>query len=434
MYIAIIILIALIAFNAFFAMAEIALVSVNKIRIKLLAEQGDKKAAILFDLLERPNRFLSVIQVYITFAGYLQSAIAATVIAREIADRLEATGLFFPFQIWIVVITVILAFINLVFGELVPKRLAMQHSERSALFAARGLQVASVVSFPFVWLLSKTVGLVLLMFKIKDDKIEETYSEEEILSLLEVGHEAGHIDEAGKEMIDKIFRFDDKLAYEIMTPRTDVFMLDINDPLAEYVDNMIESGFARIPFYNNDNDDIIGVLSMKDFLIQARKVGFTRVNVRKLLKKPFFVPDSKNIALLFKEMKNTKTHMAFLVDEYGGLSGIVTIEDLIEEVVGDISDEYDENEPKLEKIDEKTWLIGGGFYLDDLNEKLDLKLESDDYETVGGLIIEHLGEIMDDDEVEKQVIYIEKRILIKSRIPNRYITGYSCWNYYSHTL
>jgi len=301
----------------------------------------------------------------------------------------------------------VLAFINLLFGELIPKRLALQHSEKIALFTARGVQAAAIFTHPFVWMLSKTVGWFLLLFGIKDDRIEEIYSEEEILSILEVGQESGHIDETGKEMIDNIFQFDDKLAYEIMTPRTDVYMQDINDPLADYVDEMINTGFSRIPYFDEDNDDIIGVLYMKDFFIQARKVGFRRVNVRKLLKKPFFIPETKNISELFKTMKQNRTHIAFLVDEYGGLSGIITTEDIVEEVMGDISDEYDESNPKLEKIAPDTWMLDGNYYLDDLNEELGLKMESDDYETVGGLLIDRLGEIADDDDGEKQVVYID---------------------------
>jgi len=404
----ILVLIVLIVINAFFSMAEMALVSVNRARIRTLAEEGSKNAKILTGLIERPNRFLSVIQVCITFAGFLQSAIAAVGIAESFAYKLNASGFPFAYQIGIVVITVILAFINLVLGELVPKRLGLQYSENVALFAARGVRGAEIFTFPFVWLLSKAVGFILLLFGIKEDRIEEIYSEEEILSILEVGQESGHIDETGKEMIDNIFQFDDKLAYEIMTPRTDIYMRDIKDPLVEYADEMIEKRFARIPYFDKDIDDIIGVLYMKDFFIQAKKKGFGKVNIRQLLRKPYFVPESKNISDLFEEMMKTKTHMAFLVDEYGGLSGIVTTEDLVEEIMGEISDEYDEDEPRLENISENTWVMDGSYYLDDLNEELRLKMESKDYETIGGLLIDKLGEIADDDDGEKQIVIIDK--------------------------
>jgi len=381
-----------------------------------LAEDGSKNARLILELFGRPNRFLSVMQVGTTVAGFLMSAIAATGIAEAFADELEATGIPYARQIGIIVVTLVLAFINLVFGELVPKRLALQHSESIALAVAKPVHVSSVIVSPFVWLLTKTVGAILFLFRIKEDKIEEKYSEEEILSILEVGQEKGHIDETGKEMIDNIFQFDDKLAYEIMTPRTDIYMQDINDPLSEYVDEMIGTRFSRIPYFDKDNDDLVGVLYMKDFLIEAKKSGFSRVNVKKLLKKPFFVPESKNIADLFEELKGSKTHMAFLVDEYGGISGLVTIEDIVEEVMGDISDEYDDDEPKLEKVSDTEWMLDGNYYLDDLNEELGLKMESDDYETIGGLLIDRLGEIADDDEDgEKQVVCIDNcRFIVES--------------------
>jgi putative hemolysin len=403
----ILLLIILIVVNAFFAMAEMATISTNKAHIKNLAEGGNKKAKTLVTLMEQPNRFLSVIQVCITFAGFLQSAVAATGIAERFGTQLGSLGIPYAMQIGVVVITLVLAFFNLVFGELIPKRMALHRSEQIALATAGPVMAAAKFTFPFVWLLSKTVAAFLRLAGIHGDKIEEIYSEEEILSILEVGQETGYIDETGKEMIDNVFRFDDKLAYEIMTPRTDVYMQDINDSLADYADEMVKTRFSRIPYFDKDNDDIIGVLYMKDFMIQAKKVGFNRVAVKKLLSKPFFVPESKNIADLFEEMRTSKTHMAFLVDEYGGFSGIVTTEDLIEEVMGEISDEYDDSEPGLEKTAEGVWLIDGGCYLDDLNDELGLHLESDDYETVGGLLIDRLGEISGNEPGEKQVVLID---------------------------
>ncbi|MCL1895238.1 MAG: hemolysin family protein [Clostridiales bacterium] len=401
------ILIVLIVVTAFFVMAEFAFVATNRARIKSIAEDGDKNAKLLYELMGRPTSYLSAAQVCITLAGFLQSAIAATYIAEAFSAQLAATGLPHAREIGVVVITVILAFFNLLFGEVLPKRLALQYSEKVALFLAKAVRVSEIFTFPFVWLLSRCVSLILRPFGIKEDGIEEIYSEEEIMSILEVGQETGHIDETGKEMIDNIFQFDDKLAFEIMTPRTDVYMQDINDPLTGYVDEMIGTRFSRIPYFDKDNDDIVGVLYMKDFMIEARKTGFTRVKVGKLLQKPFFVPESKNIADLFEEMRKSKTHMAFLVDEYGGFSGIVTLEDLVEEVMGDISDEYDDSEPGMEKVAEDTWLIDGNYYLDDLNEELGLKMESEVYETVGGLIIDRLGEISDDDEPANQVVEID---------------------------
>jgi putative hemolysin len=337
----------------------------------------------------------------------MQSASAATSMAGGIGRWLNSFGITYGLPIAVVVITLILSFFNLVLGELAPKRIALQYSEKIALFTAKPVWVVSKAVAPFVWMLSKTVSAILLLFGIRKDNIEEKYSEEEIRSLLEVGQETGLINEAGKEMITSVFEFDDKLAYEIMTPRTDIYMVNINDTLSDYVDDLLKSRFSRIPYFDKDNDDIIGVLYMKDFIIQAKKVGFNRVNIRKILQKPFFVPESKNIDELFQEMQASKKHMAFLVDEYGGVSGIVTTEDMVEEVMGNIDDEYDDAEPKIAKIGENKYEMDGNYYLDDINEELGIKLESDDYETIGGLLIDLLGEIPDNSVKEKQVVKMD---------------------------
>jgi putative hemolysin len=399
-----VLLIILIAINAFFAMAEMAMVSVNKNTIRRLADEGGRNALVLQSLLDTPNKFLSTIQVCITLAGFLQSASAATAMAGDFGAWLAERGIAYGLQIAVIVITLILSFINLVFGELVPKRIALQQPERIALFMARPVNVVAAFFKPFVWLLSQTVSGILRPFGIKKDSIDFVYSEDDIKSHLEVGIENGHLDEDSVEMITSVFEFDDKLAYEVMTPRTDVYMKGIGEKLADYVDELLQSRHSRIPYYDTDNDDIVGVLYMKDFIIQAKKAGWTRVNIKKLLQKPLFVPESKKIDELFHEMQDSKINIAFLVDEYGGMSGIVTTEDLIEEVMGAIDDEGEDTEPKLEKLSDNEYLIDGNYYLDDLNEELGLSYESDDYETIGGYLIDELGEIPDDDDEETKVI------------------------------
>jgi putative hemolysin len=354
-------------------------------------------------LLGKPNKFLSTIQVCITLAGFLQSASAATSMADDFGRWLAERGIAYGLQIAVVLITLILSFINLVFGELVPKRVALQRPERIALFMARPVSVVAAFFKPFVWLLSAAVSGLLRPFGIRKDSIDMVYSEDDIKSHLEVGIEKGHLDEDSVEMITSVFEFDDKLAYEVMTPRTDVYMKSINDKLSDYIDELLNSRHSRIPYYDTDNDDIKGVLYIKDFIIQAKKVGWTRVNIKKLLQKPFFVPESKKIDELFHEMQDSKINIAFLVDEYGGMSGIVTTEDLIEEVMGAIDDEGEDTEPKMEKQPDGSYLIDGNYYLDDLNEELGLAYESDDYETIGGYLIDELGEIPDDDGEPKVI-------------------------------
>jgi Hemolysins and related proteins containing CBS domains len=397
-------LVLLILINAFFASAEMAVVSVNKNKIKVLAQDGNKKAKQLLKLYEEPNKFLSTIQVVITLAGFLASAAAATSLSGNIAEFLTAHHIPYGTQIAIALVTLVLSYVTLVLGELYPKRMALQYSEKIAIFCVSPIIFISKISKPFVWLLSASVAFLLRITGVKDTNIEEQYSEEEIKSLLEVGQETGLIKETGKEMITSIFEFDDKLAYEVMTPRTDVYMININDNLADYVDELLEERYARVPVYEKDSDNIIGILYMKDFIIEARKNGFENVDIRSLLRKPYFVPESKNIDDLFRELQETKVHIAALIDEYGGFAGIVTIEDLIEEVMGNIDDEYDDSEAKLEQLDENTYLVDGQYYIDDLNDELLLNLESEEHETIGGLIIDLLGEIPDEDETEERIV------------------------------
>ena len=336
----------------------------------------------------------------------MASAVAATSMSGGIAAFLTNHNIPYGTQIAVTIVTLILAYVSLVFGELYPKRMALQYSEKIALSCVKPILFISKVTKPFVWLLSASVTFLLRITGVKNTHIEEQYSEEEIRSLLEVGQETGLIKETGKEMITSIFEFDDKLAYEVMTPRTDVYMINIADTLADYVDELLEERYARVPVYERDSDNIIGILYMKDFMIEARKHGFENVDIMGLLRKPYFVPESKNIDDLFRELQETKVHIAILIDEYGGFSGIVTIEDLIEEVMGNIDDEYDDSEAKLQKINDNTYLIDGQYYIDDLNDELLLNLESEEHETIGGLIIDILGEIPEEDETEKRIVEI----------------------------
>ena len=397
-------LMVLILINAYFSAAEMAIVSVNKTRVKNLASEGDKRALILQSLLDQPNKFLSTTQVILTLAGFFMSAVAATTMAGDIGSLIGSVGLPYSYQIAVILLTVILSYLNLVLGELFPKRMALLSAERIALFSARSINIISKLAAPFVWFLSKSVNLLLKIAGKDHAKVEEQYSEEEIKSLLEVGQETGLINEAGKEMITSIFEFDDKLAYEIMTPRTDVYMININEPLAAYVDELLEEKFSRIPVYDKDVDDIIGVIYMKDFIIRARQFGFDRVHIRKIMQKPYFVPESKNIDELLRDMQRSKTHMALLIDEYGGFSGLVTLEDIIEEVVGNIDDEYDDAEPKLIQSRENAWKLDGGYYIDDLNEELNLNIESAEHETIGGYLVDRIGEIPEEGDTKVYII------------------------------
>ncbi|MBQ3122656.1 MAG: HlyC/CorC family transporter [Firmicutes bacterium] len=414
-------LVFLILINAFFAMSEMALVSVNKNRIRILAQDGNKKADLLLRLLEDQNKFLSTIQVAITLAGFLSSASASVSMADDLGGFMSKYGVPYAEPIAVVIITLILSYFTLVLGELYPKRIALQHSERIALLVVKPINVVSKFTKPFVWFLSKSVNVLLVLTRQKVVVEDDEFSEDEIISMLEAGQESGALKEEGKKMINAIFDFDDKLAYEIMTPRTDVFTIDVNDPPSEYLDELMELRYSRIPVYDDDLDNIIGILHIKDYLKVARtnEHNYEEVDIRSLLRKPYFVPETKNIDSLLYDLQRTKTSIAILIDEYGGFSGIVTTEDIIEEIVGDIEDEYDEEEAEIEKIDDNTYIVSGFVYLDDLEEEIGVELESENSETIGGFLIDILGEIPDEDEAEQRIIehenYVFKILSVKER-------------------
>lgn len=417
----IIFLIFLIFIHAFFAAAEMSIVSINKNKIKLLAQEGNKKAAMLRELLEKPNVFLSTIQVVITLAGFLASASAAVGMSDNLGELLTNLGLPYGGYIAILVVTIVLSYVTLVFGELYPKRIALQHAEAIALHVVQPIIILSKLTRPFVWILSSSVNILLWITKQKIKIDDEEFSEDEVMSMLEFGQETGLLKEKGRKMINRIFAFDDKLAYEVMTPRTDVFYIDINDPTEEYIDELMELRYSRIPVYEDDSDNIIGILHIKDYLIKAREDGFENVDIKSILRKPYFVPETKNIDSLFFDLQSSKQHIAILIDEYGGFSGIVTMEDIIEEVMGDIDDEYDEEELPIEKIDDNTFIVDGFINLDNLDEKLNLNLQSENSETLGGLLIDLLGEIPDEDEPEERVIEYENCVFKIESVKERRI-------------
>jgi len=406
----IIFLFVLILINAFFALAEMAIVSVNKNKIKVLAQDGNKKAVVLQKLLDEPNKFLSTIQVAITLAGFLASASAAVALSDDLGAFLAKFSIPYSNQIAVVLVTMILSYVTLVLGELYPKRIALQHSESIAMIVVKPIIVISKITKPFVWFLSASVNILLRLTRQSVDVEDEEFSEDEVMSMLEVGQETGVLKEEGKIMINAIFDFDDKLAYEIMTPRTDVFLIDVNDTPDEYLEELMELKYSRIPVYDDDLDNIIGILHIKDYFMKAKDDGYSSVDIRSILRKPYFVPESKNIDSLFRDLQRTRNNIAILIDEYGGFSGIVTMEDIIEEIVGEIEDEYDEEEAEIEKIDEQTYVISGFTALDDINEEIGTDLESENSETIGGFLIDILGEIPDDDEREQRIIEYENLV------------------------
>lgn len=379
--------------NAFFAGAEMAVVSVNKNRIRSMAEEGNKKAAVIQSLFEDSTKFLSTIQVAITFAGFYSSASAAAGIAPVLAEWMR--GMHIPYSTAIAGngVTLLLMFFNLVFGELVPKRIALQKAETFCMITVMPVHYISKVLSPFIKLLSISTKAVLRLFRLKTEDQEEAVTEEEIKALLKMGNENGTFEDEAREMINSVFSFDDRSAREIMVPRRDVHVLDIEEPFDMLVDEILESRHSRIPVYEENIDNIIGILHIKDVMIEVRKNGWKTLDIRKLLREPFFVPDSRDADELFRELQKSRKHMAVLVDEYGGFSGIVTVEDLVEEIMGEISEEYEEVVQEIVVLSDGEYLLDGGILISDLNEEMGLKLVTENYDTLSGYLIERLGYI-----------------------------------------
>ena len=391
--------------NAFFASAEMAVVSCNKNKIENLAEEGSKNAKKLMEVTADQTRFLSTIQVGITLAGFFSSGSASTTISKSLGNHLVNMGLKYGTAISFVVTLIILSYITLVFGELVPKRVALQNPEEIALKRVGAIAVTTKIFYPFVRLLSiTTVGVLKLMGKYSED-VEEKISEEELKSYIRVSQEAGVINLEGEEMIVNIMDFDDKMAYEIMTPRTDIYMIDKEDFNSGLIQEILESGYSRVPIYDENPDNILGIVNIKDLFDNYSKNNFKSVDLNKILKPCYFVPETKKIDRLLKELQISKTHMAILIDEYGGLSGMVTMEDIIEEIVGEIEDEFDKEDKLIEKINDRTYIVEGKAELSYIADELNLHLDSENHETVGGLVLELLGFIPDDGSKGDTCIY-----------------------------
>ncbi|MBC2582459.1 hemolysin family protein [Clostridium sp. DJ247] len=383
--------------NAFFSASEMAIVSINRAKISHLASEGNKKAVSLLKLLDEPSKFLATIQVGITLAGFLASASAATSISKPLARLFREISIPITDKIAMVLVTVLLAYITLVLGELLPKRIALQNSQTIAMIAVTPILFISKIALPFIKILTASTNFLMRIFDIDAKEIEEKVSEEEIRMMISVGEENGVINETEKEMIDGIFEFDNMLAREIMTPRTSVFAINVNMPIRELISNVLEKKFSRIPVYEDDIDNIVGIIYMKDLFAKMAKDNLNQQTIRSILRSAYFVPETKNTDVLFRELQATKNHMAVLIDEYGGFSGIVTMEDLIEEIVGNIFDEYDElNNEVIKKVDTNTYVVDGLVLIDDINETLHVNLPSDNYDTVGGFVVDLLGSIPDE--------------------------------------
>ncbi|MGN0571450.1 MAG: hemolysin family protein [Candidatus Fimenecus sp.] len=391
--------------NAFFAMSEIAIISLNDAKIDKMAEDGHKKARQVKKLTENSSNFLSTIQIGVTLAGFLTSATAAQSFATMLTNAIAKTAVANVVPLGLisgvstVLITLITSYFSLVLGELAPKKIAMQKSEQVSFAVVPVLLFVSKVCKPFVKVLSVSTNAVVRLFGIDPNADEEEVTEEEIRMMVDVGQEKGVIEDVQKEMINNIFEFDDIDVADIMTHRTDMACVEIEDSLQETIKLSIDEGYSRIPVYEEDPDNVVGVVYIKDLLKYIGTSLPKSKGLKDVMRKAYFVPESKRCGALFSEMTEKHIQMAIVVDEYGGTAGLVTLEDIIEAIVGNIQDEYDNEDEEISKINETTFTIDGITDLEEVEEQIGIKFPEDDYDTLGGFIISRLGFLPQDGEM-----------------------------------
>ena len=416
----IIILVILILINAFFASAEIAFISLNDAKIELQAKEGNKKAKKIQNMLKNPSKFLATIQIGVTLAGFLSSAFASDTFADKLAPVLNTWLPNVSISTWksvsIIIITIILSYFTLVFGELVPKRIAMKYYEKVSFASIGVIKTISDITAPFVKFLTFSTNIVSKLFGVTGEE-EDNVTEEEIRMMVDVGEEKGTIKEEEKEMINNVFEFNDKFVSEIMVPRNKIFALDIDMTIAEVIEKLSEDmRYSRIPVYDENMDNIKGIIYIKDLLISNKNKNS---KIKSLVKEAYFVSETKRVNELFQELRKDKKQIAIVLDEYGGTAGMVTMEDILEEIVGEIYDEYDKETDKFKKIDNNTFLFDASIALYDVEKFLDIEIDEEDVDTLGGYLIKKLDRIPKDGE--KPIVETEKVTYKIEKVKDRQI-------------
>lgn len=426
----IVILFALIFVNAFFSMSEMAIVTLNDNKIDKMANEGNKKAKQIKKLTENTSSFLSTIQIGVTLAGFLTSATAAQSFAGMLTDAIGKTSVvnFIPIGVIsgfsTVLITLVMSYFSLVLGELVPKKIAMNKPEKMAFMAAPILIFVAKITKPIVKFLALSTNGVLRIIGIDPHADEEVVTEEEIRMMVDVGGEKGVIEDTQIEMINNIFEFDDIDVADIMTHRTDMICIDDDESLSEAVKLSIEHGFSRIPVYEEDPDDIVGIIYIKDFLKYVGSTLPKTKTVKDMMREAYYVPETKRCGELFTEMTEKRVQMAVVVDEYGGTAGIVTLEDLLESIVGNIQDEYDQEDEEISIINETTFEVDGITDIEEVEDHIGKTFPEGDYDTIGGYIISVLGFLPEDgqmnevtfENVKLTVLNVEERRIGKVKV------------------
>lgn len=395
-YLQLFILFLLTLFNAFFSASEMALVSLNRSRVEQKAAEGEKKFVRLLTVLENPNNFLSTIQVGITFISILSGASLANDLGAVFAKWMGNSATAQTAGYWLAL--AMLTYVSIVLGELYPKRIAMNMKENLAVITAPVIIFLGKIVSPFVWLLSASTNLISRITPMNFDDADEQMTRDEIEYILTKSEQTLDAEEIG--MLQGIFNLDEMMAREVMVPRTDAFMVNIEDDINVIMTEILRQNFSRIPVYEGDKDNIIGLIHTKKILAESFTNGFDQLNIRRIMQEPLFVPETIFVDDLLKSFRNTQNQMAILLDEYGGVSGIVTLEDLLEEIVGEIDDETDKTEIFVREIAENTFIVQGSMTLNDFNEYFNLDLSSDDVDTIAGFYLTGLGTIPSQDEKE----------------------------------
>ncbi|HEN2990591.1 TPA: HlyC/CorC family transporter, partial [Streptococcus agalactiae] len=407
-------------FNAFFSASEMALVSLNRSKVEQKAEEGDKRYRRLLDVLENPNNFLSTIQVGITFISLLQGASLSASLGHVISGWLgnSATAR----TAGSIIALIFLTYVSIVLGELYPKRIAMNLKDRLAIVSAPIIIFLGKIVSPFVWLLSASTNLLSRITPMTFDDADEKMTRDEIEYMLTNSEET--LDAEEIEMLQGIFSLDEMMAREVMVPRTDAFMIDINNDAQSNIEGILSQNFSRVPVYDDDKDRVVGVLHTKRLLEAGFKTGFDTIDLRKILQEPLFVPETIFVDDLLKALRNTQNQMAILLDEYGGVAGLVTLEDLLEEIVGEIDDETDTAEQFVREIDENIYIVLGTMTLNEFNDYFETELESDDVDTIAGYYLTGVGSIPNQEEkVAYEVDSKDKHItLINDKVKDGRIT------------
>ncbi|HEM4882289.1 TPA: HlyC/CorC family transporter [Streptococcus suis] len=419
-YLQLLILFLLTLFNAFFSASEMALVSLNRSRVEQKAADGEKKYIRLLQVLENPNNFLSTIQVGITFISILSGASLANDLGAVFAKWMGNSTTAQTAGYWLAL--AMLTFVSIVLGELYPKRIAMNMKENLAVVTAPVIIFLGKIVSPFVWLLSAATNLISRITPMNFDDADEQMTRDEIEYILTKSEQT--LDAEEIEMLQGVFSLDELMAREVMVPRTDAFMVDIEEDTETIMAAILKQNFSRIPVYDGDKDNIIGLIHTKKILSEAFTNGFDNLNIRRIMQEPLFVPETIFVDDLLTSLRNTQNQMAILLDEYGGVAGLVTLEDLLEEIVGEIDDETDKTEIFVREIADNTYIVQGNMTLNDFNEHFEMELESDNVDTIAGYYLTGVGTIPSQDE--KVSFEVDSKdhhlVLINDKVKNGRVT------------